>query len=283
MTQVISLEKLANDSRVINLNATVSSEGFADTLPNFFSDVKSFISDVFTFTKTDNTGALDTHGFFGSIKTVEYTTLMPVKVHMPMGFTGSVVHYIDTLEKAQGIAEHLVSDVLTPFSTWVALNLADPTRLAQLTSDRSVVGLRFHDVPGVTKELAKFINPNSGESEVTFGSAFRRVGDWAEAVKQFNEVNTRANRISNTDITNMVASISNNLDELLKRIKEDPITYRVSGATVKVISTLCFTMAKECEFYAAYRHLLSNLQAALLDSEKILKDFIKDTAKVSKD
>jgi hypothetical protein len=283
MTQVISLEKLANDSRVINLNATVSSEGFADALPNFFTDVKSFISDLFTVSKSTSPGALDTHGFFGSIKQIEYTKLMPVPIHMPMGFNGNVVHYIDVLEKAQGISEKLISDVLNPFSIWIALNISDPTRLAQLTSDRGIHGLRFHDIAGVTKEIGQFIDTNSGRSEVTFGSAFRRVGDWSEAVKQFNDLNNRANRLNNTDITNMVASISNNLDELLKRIKEEPDTYRISGTTVKVISTMCFTMAKECEFYAAYRHMLANLQVALLDSEKILKEFIKDTAKVSKD
>lgn len=279
--KTITLESLKVKHDIINLEASVPShsmEAFTNPLPNFFSDVKSFITDLFDFSKEPNPGLLDIKGFFGS-KPVNYIDIANKPIYVPPGLVKPIPVYLDALEKAQNTVDRLQSEVLEPFSVWIALNLSDPTRLATITNDRTVVGLRFHDVADVTKEIAKCFHAGSTKVDATFGEMYRRNADYAESVKRVNSLNERALGISNTAILNKVAEISQNLDLLLSRIKSEPDVYRLSGNSAKVISTVCYNMAKECEFYAAYRHMLTNLIIAMQDSEKVLLEYL-DAEKV---
>lgn len=281
MKIIVSLENLESSSKIIADNANVSMEGISDALPNFFSDVKNFIGDVFDFSKNPISSLLDGHGFLGKVKQTNYTDLMNLTIHVPMGYHGRLVEYIDALKKAQHISELLIREVLNPFNVWIGLNLADPSRLIGFTNGHNIVGLKFHDIESVRKIVAKHIDSGSPVSEVSFGSVFSRNQDWIDAVRDLNELVGKAATIKNGDITNIVATISKNLDELLEKIKSDPINFKTSPSTIKAISTVCYTMAKECEFYAFYRHLLTNLQLSMLETEKVLKGKI-EADKVSK-
>lgn len=277
MNIIVSLEKLQSDSEIIATNASINMEGIGAMLPNFFTDVKNFIGDVLNVASTPFVGLLDGHGFLGTVKHTSYSELMDLTIHVPMGFQGRMSDYIRALQRAQNIAELLTKDVLNPFNVWIGLNLADPTRLASVVNANHIPGFKLHDTETVRKAIAKHIHSGSPTSEVPFGQVFSRNQDWVDAVHDVNKLIAEAAAIKNQEILDVVASVSKNLDDLLDKIKTDPETYRTLPNTVKAISTICFSMAKECEFYAFYRHLLVTLQLSMLDTEKVLKGKIEAT------
>jgi hypothetical protein len=272
MTDLARIRIVANMISLEASSPSQSMEGILDRLPGFFDDVKTFVANLFDVSKEPAAGLLDTNRLSRNIKNVNYTTLMPVTVYTPMGLSVPYLDFLDVLEKAQNIVDLIPKETLQPFARWIAIQLSNPERLAGLQSERQVDGFKIHDIASVKAELAKCLSGDV-RTEVPFSDVFRKSGDWDNAAHKANALNERVSAVGTKALLETVATITESLDTLLKRIHEDPVTYRTSGNAMKVIATLCTAMADECEFYSVYRYQLLATLTALNDTEEVLKKF----------
>lgn len=248
-----------------------SMEGIIERLPSFFTDVKSFLSDMFAPGNGVTAGLMDVSGTGRHVRTLPYTNLMSVPVFVPPGLSVTYQEYFDVLNRAQNIAEVIPKDTLRPFAIWIAVMLANPDRLGSLHSERDVENYQEHDIAGIKKDIAACFERGGVQTETTFGAVFRKSADWETVGQMANVMNERVSALKNTTYVDLVKQITESLDTLLVRIKEEPVEYRTSGNAMQVIAKLCTAMATECEFYSVYRFQVLSALTALKDSEANLK------------
>lgn len=270
------LERIKIAANIISLEAmtpTASVEGMVDRLPNFFSDVKLFVGNLFEFSKEQPAGLLESGSQVKWLKGVSYIDIKDKPVYVPPGLTSSYVDVLHALEQGANVVENIGPNVLSPFSVWLAVQLTDPSKLASLRSEHDVRDFKPHALPKVIKEISDCYKGH-GATETTFGKVFARNAEWDYVTNKANSLNERLVGKQVKQLLDAVEGITQNLDILLTRMKEDPVTYRTSASTMKVIATLCTTMAEECEFYSFYRFKLMGVLHALNDSETLLKKSI---------
>lgn len=249
-----------------------SMEGIIERLPSFFTDVKSFLSDMFATKEVGSVGFMDVNGTGRRVRSTQYTDLTDVVVFTPPGLAVSYQEYFDVLNRAQNIAEVIPKDTLRPFAIWIAVMLSNPERLGSLHSERDVENYQEHDIAGIKKEIAACFERGGVQTESTFGQVFRKSSDWETVAQLANALNERVSALKNSTYVDLVKQITESLDLLLVRIKEEPVEYRTSGNAMQVIAKLCTAMATECEFYSVYRFQVLSALAALKDSETNLRD-----------
>lgn len=265
------LTQLENQKNIISMEALTPSQtlsALTDRLPGFVSDVKQFLKDLFSTDQEPAYNFFDTKKIPTEIRKVNYTSLMPLRVYVPAGLKVTYLEYIAAMEQAQAVVDVLVKETLQPFNRWLAIQLGNPSNLAQLRSDRDISGFKLHDIEAVKKAIAVCFDPGSVETETTFGKVFKRAGDWHAAAEQLNDLNNRLIRIDRSVVSDLTDSIAVNLDVLLRRIDENPEEYKLSGNTLNVIAQMSYNMARECEFYSVYYYQLRALFQAFEDSEK---------------
>jgi hypothetical protein len=269
------LKRIKISANMIALEAATpahSMEGIVDRLPGFFTDVKEFLSDLFSSSASTSAGLLDVSHTGRKVKGSQYTDIMNTVVYTPPGLKVTYQEYLDVLDKAQNIAESIPKDTLRPFAIWIAVMLANPDRLASLHSERDVLDYQEHDIAGIKKAIAECFEAGNATTEQPFGKLFRKSSDWETVAQQANALNERVNGLKNTTYVDLVKQITMSLDTLLTRIKEEPVEYRTSGNALQVIAKLCTSMATECEFYSVYRFQVLSALTALKDSEANFKD-----------
>lgn len=272
-----TLARINTLSSTIALEASVpnvSVEGLMDKLPNFFTNVKSFVGDLFNFTNTASVGFLDTRKIPTVLAHHEFATLAPIGVFVPPGLRVTYIDYLEALEHAQKVAEVLAKETLAPFNVWIALQINNPENLNTLHSERSIAGFKLHDIDKPRAQLASCFDKNAVHSELAFDKAFRRVSDYRFAVEKANELNEKLNAISKTEISRLISEISVNLDKLFELMKTEPERYRANANTIRLIATVCGAMARECEFFSVYHFQVLTALTALKDSEDKLKDLV---------
>lgn len=264
------LNSIRIQSELISLEALSGSQVFnavAHRLPNYFADVKNFITNL-TAEEAPRLELVDSRKVEKLLAKTNYATLRPVTVFTPVGLKVSYLEYIEALEEASAITTKLTSECLNPFNVWLAVQLSNPTALSSLRSGLDIPGFVVHDISEVQRKLGKCFSQGGVSSQYTYGQSVARNADWHACDVRINNLVTKHSSINPSEVVRLVQEVTANLDKLLLRLSEEPEIYKLSGVTLDTISKLCYTIGVEIEFFSVITYQLQAMQVAFADSCK---------------
>ena len=248
MDKTIYLQHQALGLEAFNLKASV--KAMRELLPNFVGSITQFYS---TFSQSDKDLAIGTvppQNFKRSLKNVNYVAVKDVTFTGPMGLQTTYVQYINEIENSVALSEKLVSDVLQPFSNWVAVMLSTPENLKSVSNLPIDTKALDKERDALVEHLVKVVDPKSPQTSFRYGSLVSRNADWDIIVNKTNDLASRLMLTDRKKIMRMVDDLTEMLSRLVERIEEDPETYQLSGNTTSVLATLCYSAGKSLEQYS---------------------------------
>lgn len=272
-----SLKSLDIAAQVIGMEALNSSQilqALPARLPAFVSDVKLFVSNMLHANDVKVLGAIESRRLEKELPKQNYVILSEVTVFVPPSVNVDWMTYLDAVNQSQAIVELLKEETLAPTLRWLSLLLSAPESLASLRSSLQVSGIKFHDLEKVKKQLQKCYSSNGADSEVPYGKAFKRNGDFLVCIKRVNELNDRLANINRSEIIDMVNEITAAMDKLLIRMKQNPEQYKVSGITMNDLSRIAFNLGHEIEFFSAHVFMVQSATQAMTDSKNKIEEII---------
>lgn len=209
--------------------------------------------------------------FRRTVEDTSYPNLRHVKIAIPAGMSATYMEYLSALEPAVGISEKLLSEVLTPFSRWLAEGLSDPDKLRSFSRSSGVREFTPHDTDGVALRIGECFTKGSNANITQFKNAFARNADVKEVYDRTAALNERFIRIDRKQVLTMVDRVSENLDRMAERIGEEGNEYEMSKPTVELLAKMSYTVAQEIEFYGNVAYQLTQLNVALIETADQLK------------
>lgn len=270
----MTIESIARQRRMISLESNTLSNALSaatDRLPAYIDDVKSFLSTLLNLEPAIAPRDLGKQETIALLKKIPYTTLQSNMVYVPPGLSVPYLELAKALADSVSVATAVYDDVLAPFSKWISAMLSNPEKLSSITA-ANISGLKLHNLEHSVKELAACFNAPQNQTEISFGKAFKRVSDVDTAADILNKVVIKANHRDYSDIREAVGFITKQIDMLIRRIGEDPETYKLSGSVTAALADITHTMAIHCEFYSGFQYQLLSTVKAFKDTEVKLKE-----------
>lgn len=276
--------QMLNEARVIAINARsqtpkvgVSTEALqlnfvhkktVEKLKELWGTTSGFVQRLFNNVPTVLAPSLD---FARVIRVAEnnvYTNDKDIKVAVPEGLTTNYVAYLDVLEQMVDASIDFYDNTLLPFKGWVGECLNDPTKLESI---RGHNGVKVLDPEVIIKARGKLIKGSA--TEVKYGQAFRRNGDWEEIEKRVNRILERmAGAHSPTIVNDAVMRLDSSIGALIDAMVDPQKTYNASPKNVEALALLCYNLAKMIEFYGLTCYSVQSTATALnVAAEKYLK------------
>jgi hypothetical protein len=246
----------------------------AKRLPHYFDSVKSYMAksvldpilDLFTTTDAD--------WYSKGLNKQAYIDLQDVEVACPMGFTGDYVKYLKVLTEAAEAASLVLNRNVAPFNEWLEAKLGDPLTLSAVMGAR-VQGYTDLNCSDHWHRVNAFFTKQSREFATTkYKNLVRRNADWIDIVKGVKFLETNLNDVYHKSVMEHTNRLAQNLDTLLHRIEQDPVTYQLSGAVVKTLAERSYECAKAVEFYALIRFKMRELESALHDTKAKIQSIV---------
>lgn len=244
-----------------------------DDLKTFSSNLTKFIGG-FRERKVNQFTPLSTRplkAFFD----VPYTATRPWGVQVPVGLVSTFLEYQASLATAVDVCARLDSEILTPFQSWLALKLANPETLNSMRQERVLNDFTPHRLETLGAELDKHFDIRKGIAKRPYGEVVKRHKDLQTAIETQNELNNTFMATKQRDILNQVMTISDMLEKLYQRIREDETSYEISEASFKALGELTHALAREVEFYSTIGFRLQSMTAALEATTERLKTLAK--------
>lgn len=276
-TGAVALESLRIQADIIALESMQPTQVFkalSNKLPGFVADVKTFVSNMLHAKDVAVLGMIDTREMEKMVPKATYVSLADVTVHVPPALKADWNIYLDALDASQGVVEKQMEETLMPTLRWISLLLTNPENLGSSRSRTGDVGIIYHDIENVKKRIAKCFSLNSADTSAKYGDVFKNNTSFLVAMKHLNDINERLASINKQEYVDTVNQITDALDRLLIRMKQDPETYRVSGVTMADISKMAFNLGHEIEFFAAHVYMVHSATQAMVDSEKKIKEIL---------
>lgn len=243
-------------------------------LPNFVASIKDFVLGTLGGEEA-KVSLVNTSRLERKFRTYHYADASALAVYVPPGLNVTYLEYLKALELSQDIVDGLMRETLEPFNQWLAKLLTNPEGLSTIRATVRIPGFKEHDLNRAKKEISKCFSKNNTTVKRTYGDVIERHSDLPLVSEGLNKLNERLGKIRRKDLIKKVTEITQSLDLLLERTKQDPETYKVSGATMSAISKLAYTVGEEVEFYSVYSFQLQALTQAVEDSIERLRKVVK--------
>lgn len=206
-----------------------------------------------------------------------YAELRSVKVVVPAGMKTDFLTYGEALQTAAKTVEDLHSDVLIPFHKWVQQKLGNPSTLSSKTSTLEFPVIANYNVDALKASIdACFVEENKTQDiHVPYGQAIRRNSDWFDIAKILDTLEDKMGEKSHKAVVQKVGDLLADVDKLLYRLNDmKEGVHKASPETLKTLSEVIFTIAKDVEFYALLRHSIREYEVALNATQQKIKTTI---------
>ncbi len=277
------LSKIHLASRTISLEAMTTEQvltASVERLPEFITDVKNFLGDLFTFDGTGLTTVGANRDLIKTVSSFQYKDLEEVNVICPPGLKVDFLTYHDTLAQfAFGQMEQLVPQVLKPFNTWLAIVLTNPALLQNFRSDNSIKDLHLYDAEALIKRIDDCFDKKDSEVVVPFTKAYRNTTEFATVNGKIDDLLKQVIQVDQNEVGVIVKEISSRLELLMERMGQPGNDYRASGTTVKSISEIAYIIARECEMFSVFRYQVQAFATSIKDGNIALAEVLKNKVK----
>lgn len=270
--QRISLE--AETAGLMRLTGDVTKmlQSYVVNIKSFMNDTVTSIKDLptFDFAKDSRLDRL--------ISKTNYVSLSTISVYVPAGVNTTWLQYLEALETSQSVVDRLLVDTIKPATAYFSMLLASPENLSSVTHRLEVDKIVFHDaqIEKAKKATAACYAKHGVNTKRAYGDVFKRNGDWPEAQKELEELVARQSKVSLGEVSKQVNDLTEIMDRLVIRMRQNPEVYAVSGVTADALSTISLKLGLEVEFYAAHTFMLQSASAAMQDTIKHLTEVLKD-------
>lgn len=195
-------------------------------------------------------------------QTGDYMELREKRIVVPRGLNVTYLEHLKTLFAAEEFVKGLLSETLIPLKRYLAELLTDPTALGSQRVSVTLDKLTTVNVDKAKNLLAKDFSRDRAERRPYY-TLVSRQKDWAEILKQYNELVFRLESIKRADVMREVDEIIEILEVLGKRIHEEPDVYAASGVTAKTLASFIFNVANQVEFYSYFCYNIEALGASI--------------------
>lgn len=267
------LDSIRIQSEMISLESFNPSQTFkalTTRLPGFVNSVKSFIFEIIDPLHGAQ-GLVDGKASIRALNDMKYMDVRGNQVYVPTGLKVSYLEFLEALQSAEQVADRLVPETLNPLSVWLATALASPDTLGSM---RGIVitNYKSHDIDTPNRKIAACFDKNGVTGLVPMGQAIKRNADWPLVIDAVNELNTKFNAVNRTEIIKLVEHVTEMLDRLVLRIQSEPETYVISGANMNALAKLCYSVAREIEFYSLFAYQMQMVTVAVKDTAKLIEN-----------
>jgi hypothetical protein len=193
------------------------------------------------------------------LKKINYTSLQPVTVYIPHGLIIPLLAYSEILQKSQALAEKVLPETLKPAQIWFASLLASPQKLQSVSQlhDNNKIVTHSKEIAGVRTLFQGAFSAKQNEVLIPFGTAYARTADFEAYGDTLEKIVRDCDKISNPALVKAVQELSEIIDKLYMRIKQDPATYKLSNAVSASIAECLYLVAEEVEFVAAHKQFIA--------------------------
>ena len=264
----MSLDSLRHQRDVISLEA-VSGEtaqlSALAKLPAFLTSAKSaFQNQLDRSVKA----VLDFASAFSSLASrlsrVDHGTVRAVTVQVPEGLKVDMLSYGQTLHAATANMKLIEQQMLTPFMNWLNRHLSSPGQLRTVGPTLQISHYKALDVSGMKAAIDKCFNTKGqAVSQIPYGQAVRRSGDWKELEKIQNDLNRDMSPGLHKQILNSTAELEVSIDTLVLRMSKEAAKYAPSTTVTQELVNTAFEVAEAIEFYATLRYRLQEFDHSL--------------------
>lgn len=254
---------------------TVSQEFFSPK--EFFSNIPTFLTQLKDFVSKDTKSSKPVYKLpnYKQIKSkVEKKApedLREYKVFIPLGLKVPMYQYINVLEEGVEISEKLLEDVLTPFSRWLALGLTNPSTLRSVRGGINIDKFNPHNIDQVYDSLGKCFEKGSNVINLPFKRVYSNKKDFEDTFNKFDAATSLLFKTERKLVISKIVEITENLEKLMERIKEDEEGYELSNVSTGLLSKLSFTLAQEVEFFGVMHYQMNALNTSLVDTVDTFK------------
>ena len=258
---------------VISLEARAGLTAIATgRLPDFFASVKGTFNTYLAQPLKNMFSARGLSWFAREIAKASYPAMRGTEVYIPAGLKTDYLTYGKVLETATESMASLKHDVLQPFQKWLAQKLGNPSSLNSLTADAKIENYKSHATPKLEKSIQDCFNLHGKQEVVTaYENAVKRNADWAAISAVADKLNAAFSDAAHKEIVDQVNEITGMMDTLMRRIKEDPDTYKLSATSLTLLSNVSLALAQEIEFYGLLRHRMGEYSKAVVDTMEKLE------------
>lgn len=250
------------DQNVMQMNSLfmnlVSTSSMCDCqshpLKDYFGDfyLKARFSIENTYDKLLSATPIELYPNKGFMRVVEqrpYTDTIQFRAEVPEGMNVTYLEYLEVLIPAQLRANQILTDVISPFSKFVAKMISD-----EMFRNQTIHQIKeFHNLEGeynkIVKGFAKCFGKNDYRANAAFGEVVRRTGDWQTVFAQTGVLRQYYQEFPNKKLTAELNSLYEMLDKLIEQIKVDGYAQVVKEVT-QLLSLGMYSIAREVEMAA---------------------------------
>jgi hypothetical protein len=275
---MVTINSLQLKKKVIALEAATPAGivgGLGDRISIFLTDSSTFLKQSFNLGGDGTASIINNPSLMQKLNTTIFTSVSPVSVSIPPGLDCSFVELATLLKEAERVTSNLMTTVLLPFNRWLGVQISNPSRLSSQATNVKIDGFKQHPISELREKFSKAFGGNPNITTVPYSTVFKRNADFRISVELINTLTENSVRRNAREVRETIDEITNRLEILVRRIGEDPDTFKLSGITATVLSDLCFDVAKECEFYSFYHHTLESTTQALKSSAESLSKALK--------
>lgn len=271
------LHELRRASDVISLEAQQGDLSKATgRLPDFFTGLKTAFNEYLAKPLSTFFSRHDINWFSREVQKAQYVGLREVEVVTPPGLKVDFLTYAEKLIAGTKAMLTLKQDVLVPFNSWLGAKLGNPSALNALTGNLNIAGLKPHDVEKLHADiLACFQDHGKLEVLSTYGNVIKRNGDWNALSKHVADLLNAFSDAHHKEIVALVNQATNLMDQLQRRIEEEPETYKLSPTTLQGLANTAYILGQQVEFYGLLRHRVDEFGHALDQNVNKLETFVR--------
>jgi hypothetical protein len=249
----------------------LESTSFADirgTVSGIVPGIVAAVSGIFTSLKIPQDSVelpKEQRKFLEIVNARNYMEMSPLLAYIPEGLDGDFLAYSQALLVSVLHAEKLMHNVLSPYSAFLAGLVTNSDSWKSVMDQTRDLKANEKARDASAKSVMDLINPNSRETETTYGEVINRQGDWAQVIRTLEDYNGRLLKISNTAVVKKV----NDCVALLDRLKEMAEEGKAEHATPQVIEALATSAllaAREVEFFSITQYRCRVMNKAVDDT-----------------
>lgn len=247
-----------------------ANDGTIKRLPGFLERVTDSVKDLFT-KNNEKSGLQKLKGrsFIKALDNTPYLDLVEVEIPQPLGMSKSYPEYLSVMKGLSDSLSNIESRLLKPLSTWLAINVEDPSELSKL-NDTS--GFKFADTGELTKSLGKVLDPGSEIHLREYGKLVKRNKDWLDVCEVANEITEDYNRISNKDVLASMERVLSVADIIIKELESGKV--KASNATIKTIADSLYQAALEMELYGVLGNQINVFNTVIPEDLEVIEKAI---------
>lgn len=209
-------------------------------------------------------------------KTVSYSTIKNVLVTVPVGFTGDLVGYTNTLININQVMSNLSKDVIEPTHNLILKYIGKPDTMSNISNmDFNKIKLHSSEIEKFKKEMNKYFSAKNKNQTLPVGKLIKNLNQFSPLATQVSEhiiPFQMDNDKRKNNIYKSYTDLQKSLDLLLVRIEQKPEQYQLNKLNAERLANLINDVAVEIELYSALVSYSDQLTICVINlQDKILQ------------